>query len=83
VTASYTYVRSSELDDSQRLDTPLTPRHSFGLTGMWESQKGRIGVESYDTGRHRLEENPHRSESKPHVLFGFLVEVKSARCASF
>ncbi len=75
-TASYTYVRSSELESGQRLDTPLTPRHSFGLTGMWEKPKGRIGVESYYTGRQRLEENPYQSESKPYILFGFLLERK-------
>ena len=75
-TASYTYVRSSEVENGQRLDTPLTPRHSFGLTGMWEKPKGRIGVESYYTGRQRLEQNPYRSESKPYILFGFLVERK-------
>lgn len=75
-TASYTYVRSSELESGQRLDTPLTPRHSFGLTGMWEKPKGRIGVESYYTGRQRLEQNPYRTASKPYVLFGFLVERK-------
>ena len=43
---------------------------------MWEKPKGRIGVESYYTGRQRLEQNPYRSESKPYILFGFLVERK-------
>ena len=42
---------------------------------MWEKEKaGRIGVESYYTGRQRLEQNPYRTESKPYVLFGFLAE---------
>src|SRR4051794_40757955 len=75
-TATYSYVRSTEFENGERLDTPLTPRHSFGLTGMWEKPKGRIGIESYYTGRQRLEENPYRAESKPYVLFGFLVERK-------
>src|SRR3954466_13609729 len=75
-TATYSYVRSTEFENGKRLDTPLTPRHSFGLTGMWEKPKGRIGVESYYTGRQRLEENPYRPESKPYILFGFLVERK-------
>jgi iron complex outermembrane receptor protein len=75
-TATYSYVRSTEFENGKRLDTPLTPRHSFGLTGMWEKPKGRIGVEGYYTGRQRLEENPYRAESKPYVLFGFLVERK-------
>jgi iron complex outermembrane receptor protein len=38
-TASYAYVRSSELDPvAGRSEVPLTPRHSFGLVGMWEKQ---------------------------------------------
>jgi iron complex outermembrane receptor protein len=75
-TATYSYVRSTEFENGQPFETPLTPRHSFGLTGMWEKPKGRIGVESYYTGRQRLEENPYRAESKAYVLFGFLVERK-------
>lgn len=76
-TASYTYVRSRETSGGQRVDTPLTPRHSLGLVGMWEKQDvGRIGLETYFTGRQRLEQNPYRSESKPYFIFGFLVERK-------
>jgi outer membrane receptor for ferrienterochelin and colicins len=74
-TASYTYVRSREPEPGGIVDTPLTPRQSFGLTAMWESHEvWRIGVEGYYTGRQRLEENPYRSESKPYILPGFLVE---------
>lgn len=74
-TASYTYVHSRQFEFGERVDTPLTPRHSFGLVGMWEKEKaGRIGVESYYTGHQRLEENPFRTESKAYVLFGFLAE---------
>ena len=74
-TASYTYVHSRQFEFGERVDTPLTPRHSFGLVGMWEKEKaGRIGVESYYTGHQRLEDNPYRTESKPYVLFGFLAE---------
>ena len=75
-TASYTYVRAREGELGQRVDTPLTPRQSFGLVGMWEKESGRVGLESYYTGRQRLEQNPYRSESKPYVLFGFLIERK-------
>jgi outer membrane receptor for ferrienterochelin and colicins len=74
-TLSYTYVLSRQFEFGERVDTPLTPRHSFGIVGMWEKEKaGRIGVESYYTGGQRLEDNPYRSESKPYVLFGFLAE---------
>ena len=74
-TASYTYVRSREFESGGRVDTPLTPRQSFGLVGVWEKEKvGRIGVESYYTGHQRLENNPYRAESKAYVLFGALAE---------
>jgi Dienelactone hydrolase family len=35
-TATYTYVRSRELDGTEHLDVPLTPRHSVGLIGIWK-----------------------------------------------
>jgi len=74
-TASYTYVYSREFEFGERLDSPLTPRHSFGLVGMWQKENvARIGIESYYTGKQRLEDNPYRTESKPYVLFGFLAE---------
>lgn len=78
-TASYTYVRSSELEPSGRAEVPLTPRHSLGLVGMWE-QEGvtRVGLECYYTGRQRLEYNPYRSQSAPYVLFGAMAEHKIA-----
>jgi len=74
-TFSYTYVRSRQFEFGKRVDSPLTPRHSFGIVGMWEKEKaGRIGVESYYTGEQRLEDNPYRDHSKPYLLFGFLAE---------
>ena len=73
-TASYTYVRSREPEFGQRVNTALTPRQSFGITGTWEKNNWRLGAECYYTGRQRLEENPYRSESKPYVLVGFLAE---------
>lgn len=75
-TASYTYVRSREPEFGQRVDTPLTPRQSFGLVAMWENKLWRLGAECYYTGRQRLEENPYRSESRPYVIVGFLGERK-------
>jgi iron complex outermembrane receptor protein len=76
-TASYTYVRSRELDGAAYADVPLTPRHSFGLVGMWEREEfGRIGVECYYTGRQRLEQNPYRATSEPYVIAGVLAEKR-------
>ena len=76
-TASYAFVRSRETVAGRRDDVPLTPRHSFGLVGMWEkSDVGRFGLECYYTGEQRLEQNPYRSKSKPYLALGFLVEKK-------
>ena len=79
-TASYTYVRSSELDPAAgRAEVPLTPRHSFGLVGMWEKEGvARFGVECYYTGQQRLEYNPYRAFSSPYVIFGAMGERKVA-----
>jgi outer membrane receptor for ferrienterochelin and colicins len=83
-TASYTYVYSRQFEFGERLDTPLTPRQSFGIVGTWEKERaGRIGVESYYTGHQRLEDNPYRSESKAYVLFGFLAEHSFGRFRLF
>jgi iron complex outermembrane receptor protein len=81
-TASYTYVRSREEDigTGQRLDVPLTPRHSFGLVSMWEKEvAGRFGIECYYTGRQRLEFNPWRRLSEPYVIVGAMGERRVAR----
>lgn len=79
-TASYTYVRSRE----RGADTPLTPRQSFGLVGMWErEEQWRVGVECYYTGRQRLEENPYRSHSEAYVSVGLLVERRFGPAALF
>lgn len=77
ITGSYTFVHSRELNQGNRRDVPLTPQHSAGIVGMWERENtGRIGLECYYTGRQRLEGNPYRSESKPYVVFGAIVERK-------
>jgi iron complex outermembrane receptor protein len=79
-TASYTYVHSSELEPAAgRAEVPLTPRHSFGLVGMWEKEGvARFGVECYYTGQQRLEYNPYRAFSSPYAVFGAMGERKVA-----
>jgi iron complex outermembrane receptor protein len=78
-TASYTYVRASELEPSGRADVPLTPTHSLGIVGMWEKEGVmRIGLECYYTGTQKLEYNPHRDLSVPYVLVGAMAERKVA-----
>ena len=76
-TATYALVRSRQQDDGVEVDSPLSPRHSIGLVGMWEREGvGRVGLEYYFTGRQRLEANPYRTESKSYSILGLLVERK-------
>jgi outer membrane receptor for ferrienterochelin and colicins len=83
-TGTYAYVRSREGAGVDRADVPLTPRHSAGLTGMWEREAwGRVGVECYLTGRQRLEDNPYARESAAYVLFGGLVERRLGKLRLF
>jgi iron complex outermembrane receptor protein len=84
LTGTYTYVRSRELDGAVRRDTPLTPRHSAGVVGMWEREDvGRVGVEWYYTGVQRLEENPFRTKSEPYVIVGVLAERQFGKIRLF
>jgi outer membrane receptor for ferrienterochelin and colicins len=78
-TATYMYVDSSEREPSGRAEVPLTPRHNFGIVGMWEKEGvARIGLECYYTGRQRLEYNPFRDLSAPYVIVGAMAERKIA-----
>lgn len=83
-TSTYTYVRARDGEAANRQDTSLTPRHSAGLVGMWESEDaGRVGLEVYYTGRQRLEANPYRQESRPYVILGLLAERRIGRLRLF
>ena len=86
VTATYSYLYTRQFDPEfpTRVDAPLTPRQNFGLTGMWEKEKiGRFGAECYYTGQQRLENNPYRTESRPYVSIGFLVEHRFGPIRAF
>lgn len=80
VTSTYTYVRTSELEpESGRVAVPLTPRHNFGIVGMWEREgTSRVGLECYYTGEQRLEYNPYRDVSRSYVLVGAMGEQRVA-----
>lgn len=80
VTSTYTYVRTSELEpEIGRVAVPLTPRHNFGIVGMWEKEgTSRVGLECYYTGEQRLEYNPYRNVSRGYVLVGAMGEHKIA-----
>jgi outer membrane receptor for ferrienterochelin and colicins len=84
VTASYTFVQSRETENGTRVESPLTPRHSAGLVGMWESEeKGRIGLEVYYTGKQRLEANPYQNTSQDYLIVGALLERRLGRFRVF
>ena len=93
LTATYTYVRSTEQDPNVadpravgrvRRPVPLTPRHSVGAVASWEREgRSRLGLELYYTGRQPLAENPYRAESPSYVLFGVLVEQRVGRARLF
>lgn len=73
----YAFVRSRQQDSGVRVESPLSPRHSLGLVGMWERENvGRVGLEYYFTGTQRLEANPYRSRSKAYSIVGMLAERK-------
>jgi len=86
VTATYTFVRSTELDPdgARRRDVALTPRHAIGVVGVIEREgRGRVGLELYYTGRQSLDENPFRNVSRPYVILGLLAERRIRRARLF
>lgn len=85
VTASYTYLRSTECDPDAtagaagspcaRREVPLTPRHAAGMVASVEQEgRSRLGLELYYTGRQALDHNPYRGESRPYLIVGLLGE---------
>ena len=51
---------------------------------MWEEHgKGRVGLETYYTGRQWLEDNPYRNVSRPYVELGLLAEMVLGRASLF
>jgi iron complex outermembrane receptor protein len=86
VVGTYTYVHSTEPDPIAgiRGDAALTPRHSAGLTAMWEREGVvRVGFEAYYTGRQVLEHNPFRATSPAYPYLGALIERQFGRIRVF
>ena len=81
---NYAYVHSRETTEGNRVDVPLTPRHSVGLDAAWEWEgAGRLGIEWFYTGAQRLDENPYRTESRPYSVFGVLATRQIGRALLF
>jgi outer membrane receptor for ferrienterochelin and colicins len=86
IVANYAWVRAREGDGADRVDVPLTPRHSVGIDGMltWAGGRdARLGIEWYYTGEQRLEANPYRDRSRPYNVFGVLFERRVGRARLF
>jgi len=83
LTGTYSLVRSREQSGGLLAETPLTPKNSLGLVGMWEQDPWRVGVEYYFTGAQRLEANPYRSRSEGYSILGMLAERKFGRLKVF
>lgn len=77
LTLTYTHVQSTEADPGtgERRASPLTPRHQVGLVASYESEGlMRAGLEFYYTGRQWLDDDPFRTQGKPFLYVGALVE---------
>lgn len=86
LTGSYVHVdaRERDPDTGQRQRVPLTPHNTAGFVAMWEKHgRGRIGFETYYTGRQELEDNPYRSHSRPYVEMGLMGEAVLGRVSLF
>ena len=80
VTAGYVALHATEIDSIslRREKADLVPRQTAAISGVWEEAWGKIGLESFFTGRQSLNDpldpNPYRQVSAPYVIFGALVE---------
>jgi outer membrane receptor for ferrienterochelin and colicins len=86
VTGSYVYTQTSEPDPNgvARREIPLTPKHSASVVAVWEREDvGRVGLESYFTGRQSLNDNPYRTRSKPYLLLGMMAERRLGKVSVF
>jgi outer membrane receptor for ferrienterochelin and colicins len=84
LTGTYAFVNAREQHGGRRVESPLTPKQSVGVVGMWEREDvGRVGIEYYFTGSQRLDLNPYRDRSKAYSILGMLVERKLGRFKVF
>ena len=75
--ATHMYVWSTEpdADNGGRREVPLNPRHTAGVDWLWSiTERIRLGVEFFYTGKQQIDESPFRSESEPYLLWGAVAE---------
>ena len=83
---THAWTRSTEEDDhdNERVEVPLTPRHTGSLNLIWEEEGlWGFGIEMYYIGRQRLEDDPYRLTGRPHVLIGVLGQRRFGRVRLF
>jgi iron complex outermembrane receptor protein len=84
--ATHMFVWGTEIDPDTRLrrETPLNPRHTAGIDGLWSiKERVRLGIEFFYTGRQQLDDSPYRRESEPYLLWGAVAEWRVGRARIF
>ncbi len=84
--ATHMYVWSTEAnpDTEGRREVPLNPRHTAGVDWLWSiTERIRLGVEFFYTGKQQVDESPFRSESEPYLLWGAVAEWRVGRARLF
>jgi iron complex outermembrane receptor protein len=76
LSAGYTFLYATEEDRGAVTEAVLNPRHSVGAVLFYENEDAglKTGLETYWTGRQRLERNPYRSHSPSYFISGLIAE---------
>lgn len=83
---THSYTDSTEEDPEApgtRRVVPLTPVQVTTLNAIWERETWSVGLETYYTGRQKLDLNPYRAEGRAYVLFGALLQKRFGRVHAF
>jgi iron complex outermembrane receptor protein len=84
--ATHMYVWATEPEPEQAglREVPLNPRHTAGIDWLWSiTERVRLGVELFYTGRQQLDESPYRPQSEQYLLWGAVAEWRVGRARLF
>jgi iron complex outermembrane receptor protein len=84
--ATHMYVWGTEPEPSApgRREVPLNPRHTAGVDWLWSiTERIRLGVEFFYTGRQSIDESPYRTRSEPYLLWGAVAEWRVGKARLF
>jgi outer membrane receptor for ferrienterochelin and colicins len=83
VLLEYAYLHSTEISrlTGERIDSPLTPRHSGGLDVAWESDEThtRVALEVFYTGRQSVLGDPYRTMTPAYATIGLLISQRAGK----